>query len=107
MTRRGDVPGSSTCSRAPCGTDRAPPEIDLSAVPEDQRAAVAAVLHERDALRDINARLKHLVAKLNHAAHGKRSDKLSEDDRQLALKTSKRRSPRSRSGRMPSPQRMG
>ncbi len=59
--------------------------IDLSAIPEDQRAAVAAVLHERDALREINRRLEHLVAELNHVVHGKRSEKLSEDERQLAF----------------------
>jgi len=59
--------------------------IDLSALPEDQRAAVAAVLHERDALREINRRLEHLVAELNHVVHGKRSEKLGEDERQLAF----------------------
>jgi transposase len=59
--------------------------IDLSALPEEQRAAVAAVLHERDALREINRRLEHLVAELNHVVHGKRSEKLGEDERQLAF----------------------
>ena len=59
--------------------------IDLSAIPEDQRAAVAAVLRERDALREINRRLEHLVAELNHVVHGKRSEKLGEDERQLAF----------------------
>lgn len=59
--------------------------IDLSAIPEAQREAVAAVLRERDALREANKRLEHLIAELNHAAHGKRSEKLSEDDRQLAF----------------------
>lgn len=41
--------------------------IDLSAIPEAQREAVAAVLRERDALREANKRLEHLVAELNHA----------------------------------------
>jgi transposase len=59
--------------------------IDLSAIPEAQREAVAAVLRERDALKEANKRLEHLVAELNHAVHGKRSEKLSEDDRQLAF----------------------
>ncbi|MEO3480774.1 IS66 family transposase [Phaeobacter sp. CAU 1743] len=63
---------------------RAPP-IDLSAIPEDQRDAVLAVLRERDALREANKRLEHLVAELNQAVHGKRSEKLSEDERQLAF----------------------
>lgn len=59
--------------------------IDLSAIPEAQREAVAAVLRERDALREINRRLEHLVAELNHVVHGKRSEKLSGDERQLAF----------------------
>ncbi len=59
--------------------------IDLSAIPADQRDAVAALLCERDALKEINSRLEHLVAELNRAVHGKRSEKLSEDERQLAF----------------------
>lgn len=59
--------------------------IDLSAIPEAQREAVAAVLRERDVLKEANKRLEHLVAELNHAVHGKRSEKLSEDDRQLTF----------------------
>jgi transposase len=59
--------------------------IDLSAIPKAQREAVAAVLRERDALKEANKRLEHLLAELNHAVHGKRSEKLSEDDRQLAF----------------------
>ena len=59
--------------------------IDLSAIPEAQREAVAAVLRERDVLREANRRLEHLVAEFNHLVHGKRSEKLSEDDRQLAF----------------------
>ncbi|WP_425074859.1 IS66 family transposase [Sagittula sp. S175] len=61
------------------------PAIDLSAIPESQRAAVLALLQERDALKDANRRLEHLVAELNHVVHGKRSEKLSDDDRQLAF----------------------
>ncbi|NVK16511.1 MAG: IS66 family transposase [Rhodobacteraceae bacterium] len=61
------------------------PPIDLSAIPEDQRDAVLAVLRERDVLREANKRLEHLVAELNQAVHGKRSERLSEDERQLAF----------------------
>ncbi|CRL14716.1 Transposase [Phaeobacter italicus] len=43
------------------------------------------MLRERDALREANKRLEHLVAELNQAVHGKRSEKLSEDERQLAF----------------------
>lgn len=59
--------------------------IDLCAIPEAQRDAVAAVLRERDALKEINRRLEHLVAEFNHLVYGKRSEKLSADERQLAF----------------------
>jgi len=36
-------------------------------------------------LEDIVKGLEHLVAELNHVVHGKKSEKLSEDDRQLAF----------------------
>ena len=55
------------------------------AIPESQRAAVLAVLQENGALKEANRRLEHLVAELNHVVHGKRSEKLSDDDRQLAF----------------------
>ncbi|MFC4734947.1 IS66 family transposase, partial [Salipiger abyssi] len=61
------------------------PPIDLSAIPESQRAAVLALLQENGALKEANQRLEHLVAELNHVVHGKRSEKLSDDDRQLAF----------------------
>ena len=68
------------------------PDIDLSAIPEDQRDAVAALLRENSDLKDetatlkeVTKRLEHLVAELNQVVHGKKSEKLSEDDRQLAF----------------------
>ena len=61
------------------------PDIDLSAIPEDQRDAVAALLHETVSLKEVVKRLEHLVAELNHVVHGKRSEKLDADDRQLAF----------------------
>ena len=61
------------------------PDIDLSAIPEDQRDAVAALLRETASLKEINKRLEHLVAELNHVVHGKKSEKLDEDNRQLAF----------------------
>lgn len=44
-----------------------------------------AVLHECDALKQANRRLEHLVAELRHVVHGKRSEKLGEDERQLTF----------------------
>ena len=68
------------------------PDLDLSSIPEDQRDAVAALLRENSdlkgetaSLQQIVKRLEHLVAELNHVVHGKKSEKLSEDDRQLAF----------------------
>ena len=61
------------------------PDIDLSAIPEGQRDAVAALLQETSSLKAIIKRLEHLVAELNHVVHGKKSEKLDEDDRQLAF----------------------
>jgi len=74
-------------------------KIDLSAIPDDQRDIVAALLREHQdlagensdlkdettTLKEIVRRLEHLVAELNHVVHGKKSEKLDEDDRQLAF----------------------
>ena len=63
-------------------------DLDLSILPPDYRAAFEALQAKaaRAAeLEDIVKRLEHLVAELNHVVHGKKSEKLSEDDRQLAF----------------------
>jgi transposase len=64
---------------------QATPALDLSAIPDAQRAVVQALLDEVAALTEITRRQEHLIAELNHALHGKRSEKLSEDERQLAF----------------------
>ncbi|SED90900.1 Transposase C of IS166 homeodomain-containing protein [Rhodobacter sp. 24-YEA-8] len=61
------------------------PALDLSALPVAQRVAALALIEEVTALREITRRQEHLIAELNHALHGKRSEKLSEDERQLAF----------------------
>lgn len=61
------------------------PVIDLSAIPAAQRAAVLALMETVAALTEIARRQEHLIAELNHALHGKRSERLSEDERQLAF----------------------
>ena len=75
------------------------PPIDISAIPESQREAVLAVLRENKSLKQettglqtktselevLVKRLEHLIAELKNATHGKRSEKLSEDERQLAF----------------------
>lgn len=47
--------------------------------------AVQAKAARAAELEDIVKRLEHLVAELNHVIHGEKSEKLSEDDRQLAF----------------------
>jgi transposase len=63
-------------------------DLDLSVLPPEYRVAFEALQAKaaRAAeLEDIVKRLEHLVAELNHVVHGKKSEKLSEDDRQLAF----------------------
>ena len=61
------------------------PVIDLSTLPSAQRAVVLALMATVAALTEITRRQEHLIAELNHALHGTRSEKLSEDERQLAF----------------------
>jgi transposase len=63
-------------------------DLDLSVLPPDYRAAFEALQAQaaRAAeLEEIVKRLEHLVAELNHVVHGKTSEKLHADDRQLAF----------------------
>jgi transposase len=63
-------------------------DLDLSVLPPEYRLAfkaLQATAVRAAELEDIVKRLEHLVAELNHAVHGKKSEKLSEDDRQLAF----------------------
>ncbi len=63
-------------------------DLDLSVLPTEYRVAfdaLQATAVRAAELEDIVKRLEHLVAELNHVGHGKKSEKLSEDDRQLAF----------------------
>ena len=69
-----------------------PAEIDLSVLPPEVRAAFEAerarrLAPETDvaALAEHNRRLEHLVAEFRQVLYGKRSENLSEDERQLAF----------------------
>lgn len=69
-------------------TTAAAKDLDLSVLPPDYRAAfeaLQATAARVAELEEINKRLEHLVAELNHVVHGKKSEKLSEDERQLAF----------------------
>ena len=61
------------------------PVIDLSTIPVAQRAVVVALMETIAALQDMTRRQQHLIAEMNYALHGKRSEKLAEDARQLAF----------------------
>jgi transposase len=70
----------------------APDEVDLTALPpalrvllEAERAARRALEQEVQALAEQNRRLEHLVREFRQALHGRKSEKLSADERQLAF----------------------
>jgi len=71
----------------------APEEIDLTALPAPalcalalaERAARRALEQEVMALAEQNRRLEHLVREFQQALHGRRSEKLGADERQLVL----------------------
>ena len=67
-------------------------KIDLGTLTPDQAAAVGALRAEIGVLEDRNAaqaerirRLEHLIGELNRVLYGKRSEKLTADERQLAF----------------------
>jgi transposase len=73
--------------------------LDLNALPADVQAAIlevgeqvsgiveqnAALTTQVSELEALNARLEHFVKELNQIIYGKRSEKLTEDERQLAF----------------------
>jgi transposase len=68
------------------------PELDLSVLPPEIRAAFEAERARRlaleadvAALAEHNRRLEHLVAEFRQVLYGKRSERLGEDARQLAF----------------------
>ena len=60
-------------------------QLDLSALPPEYRAAFETLAASNTQLAEINKRQASLIKELRHALHGKRSEKLSEDERQLAF----------------------
>jgi len=67
------------------GMAKAPEPIDMTRLPPDVRVAVEALQWQVDDFREANARLEHLVKEMRHALYGKKSEKLSEDERQLCF----------------------
>ena len=65
-----------------------PSDLDLSVLPPEYRAAFEALLvqSERiDELEEIARRQEALIKELRHALYGRKSEKLAEDERQLAF----------------------
>ena len=61
---------------------------ELTSLPTDfdaLRALVLSIAAERDALLEQNERLRHLLLKLKRLQFGRKSERLPEDQRQLAL----------------------
>lgn len=60
-------------------------DIDLSLLPPEHRAAFEAMQRRVDVLAEANRRQEALIKELRHALHGKKSEKLTADERQLAF----------------------
>lgn len=63
----------------------APQDIDLSALPADVAAAFKALATRAAELEALTKRQDALIQELHHALYGKKSEKLTEDERQLAF----------------------
>ena len=62
-----------------------PNDLDLSLLPSEHRAAFEAMQRRVDLLAEANQRQEALIKELRHALHGRKSEKLTEDERQLAF----------------------
>ena len=63
-------------------------DLDLSVLPPEYRTAfeaLQAAAARATELEEITRRQEHLIAEMHHALYGKKSEKLSDDDRQLAF----------------------
>jgi transposase len=59
--------------------------LDLSVLPPEYRAVFEAQAARVAQLEEINKRQEHLIAEMQNALYGKKSEKLGDDDRQLAF----------------------
>ena len=60
-------------------------DLDLSILPPEFRAVFKAQATRVAQLEEINKRQEHLIAEMQNALYGKKSEKLNDDDRQLAF----------------------
>ncbi|MEO0995282.1 MAG: IS66 family transposase, partial [Pseudomonadota bacterium] len=62
-----------------------PSTLDLSVLAPEHRSAVEALMASNAKLAEINKRQEALIQELRHALHGKKSERLTEDERQLSF----------------------
>lgn len=60
-------------------------DLDLSVLPPEYRAVFEAQAARVALLEELAKRQEHLIAEMHHALYGKKSEKLNDDDRQLAF----------------------
>jgi len=60
-------------------------DLDLSILPPEYRVVFEAQTARVAELEETNQRQEHLIAELHHALYGKKSEKLNDNDRQLAF----------------------
>ena len=60
-------------------------DLDLSILPPEYRAVFEAQVARVAALEELTKRQEHLIAEMQQALYGKKSEKLADDDRQLAF----------------------
>ncbi len=62
-----------------------PASLDLSVLPPEYRAAFEGLIARKSELEELAHRQEALIAELHNALYGKKSEKLTEDERQLAF----------------------
>lgn len=60
-------------------------DLDLSVLPPEYRAVFEAQAARVALLEELTKRQEHLIAEMQNALYGKKSEKLADDDRQLAF----------------------
>lgn len=60
-------------------------DLDLSILPPEYRAVFEAQAARVATLEELTKRQEHLIAEMQQALYGKKSEKLNDDDRQLAF----------------------
>ena len=62
-----------------------PPPLDLSVLPPEYQTAFEGLIARTSELEELANRQEALIAELHNALYGKKSERLTEDERQLAF----------------------